>query len=105
MQSITINDTQNFGVTANPVDSAGAPGKLTPGAVATWKTDDATIAKVAVNPPDPTGLTATVTAVGPGTTNITASDQSSSANFFTPFQVQVQGGDAVGFTFTFGSPS
>lgn len=106
MQSITITDAQSFQVTAAPVDVAGKPGTLkTPNVPATWSTSDPTVAVVAVDAADPTGQTATVSAVGPGSCTITANGTNPAGSFFQGFNCTVTGGNAVGWNFTFGSPS
>ena len=104
MQSATISDTQHLPVTASAIDSAGAPGKLEAGAVATWSTSDPTVAVASPNVADPTGLTATVSAVAPGTCTITCNDTNPAGTFSQGFTCVVTGGNAVGFNFTFGPP-
>ena len=104
MQSVTISDTRHLPVAASPIDSAGAPGTLAAGAVATWNTNDPTVAVVQVVATDPTGLTATVSAVAPGTCTITCNDTNPAGTFSQGFTCVVTGGNAVGFNFTFGPP-
>lgn len=105
MQTDTISDTQHLPVTAQPIDSAKNPGVLAPGAVATWSTSNPAVAVVAPDPGDPTGLTATVSAIAPGICNITCIDQNPAGTISDAFSLTVTGGNAVGFTFLFGTPS
>ena len=105
MQSASITDTQHFTVTASPVDTAGKPGVLsTPNVPATWSTSDPTVATVVVDA-GADGQTATVSAVAPGTCVITANGTNPAGTFFQGFTCSVMGGNAVGWVFTFGSPS
>jgi hypothetical protein len=104
-QSITITDSQHFTVSAAPVDAAGKPGVLAPGSVASWSTSDPTVAVAAVNASDPTGQSATVSAVGPGSCTITCNGTNPAGSFFQGFTCTVTGGNAVGWLFTFGTPS
>ena len=102
MQNFTIADTQTMTVQAAPVDGAGAPGVLAPGAVASWASNVPAVATVVTDlGVDPSGRTATVTPVAPGTCTITCSDQNPAGPFSGGFTLTVTGGNAVGFVFTF----
>jgi hypothetical protein len=106
VQTITITDSQSFSVNAQPVDAAGKPGVLaTPNVPATWSTSDPSVATVAVDTTDTTGQTAEVSAAGPGTCTITCNGKNPAGTFFEGFSVSVTGGNAVGWLFTFGTPS
>jgi len=105
MQSATITDTQHLPVTAQPTDAAGKPGVLSAGAVGIWTTSDPTVAVVAADPSDPTGNTATISAVAPGTCQITWTDQSAIGTCFQAFTCTVTGGPATGANFVFGPAS
>jgi uncharacterized protein YjdB len=105
MQSTSITDSQHLPVTFQPTDASGKPGQLAPGAVATWTTSDPTVAVAAGDAGDTTGLTAVVSAVGPGTCQITCNDTNPSGTFFTSFSLTVLGGPATGGNFIFGTPS
>src|ERR1700676_3941009 len=105
MQTASITDSQKLPVTFSPTDASGNPGVLASGAVATWTTNTPAVAVVQADALDPTGLTAVVSAVGPGTCQITCNDTNPSGTFFTAFQLTVTGGPATGGNFIFGTPS
>lgn len=102
MQTVTINDGQKLPVVAQPVDAQGNPGVIT--GPTTWSTDTPAVATVTVDPTDPTGNTALVTALIPGSALIQAHGVNP-GTFFTGFNLTVNGGPAVSFLFVFGTPS
>ena len=102
MQSTTFNETQTEVATALPLDSAGNPGLLQAGSVPS--TSNSNPAAVDVSS-DPTGLILTLKGKAAGSSTITVAGLSSTGAFSTPFQVTVTGGPAVGFTFSFSTPT
>ena len=106
MQSITITDVQSFDVQAHPIDGAGAPGVLAAGAVGSYSTNNPAVAIVTTRTDvDPSGLTGSVKAIGPGVATITCTDDNPTGSFSQGFTVIVTGGNAVGFNFNFGPAS
>jgi len=102
MQSTTLVAGQKQHVTANPIDTNGAPGLMlaNPGAFPGPASSDTGVVTVAAD----TNLQSTITAVAPGTATVTISGVSSTgAVFNTAFSVTVTGGSAVGFNFSFGA--
>jgi hypothetical protein len=106
MQTVTLTDTQSVTVSAAPLDGAGKPGQLAvPNVPATCSTSDPTVAVAATVASDPTGQTVKVSAIGPGSCNVTLNGMNPAGTFFQSFGVTVTGGNAVGWNFTFGTPS
>lgn len=91
---------QSVIVTAQPEDASGNLTTIT--GVPTWSSANTAISTVGSVSAD--GLTATITAVAPGATTVSAAGNSSAGNFATPFNVII-GGPATSFLYTFGTPS
>ena len=118
MQTISLNVGQSVSVVANPSASANPtdntnPGALAPGAGTpasgvnpTWSSDTPSVA-TAIS--DDTGLAATIAGVAIGTANVTVSGPNNASGTATQtFEVIVSGvvlAAALGFWFTFGTPS
>jgi hypothetical protein len=99
-QSTSFADNQTEIVTSAPVDASGNPGVLT--GVPTYSQSSTGIVNISS---DPTGLILTLVAAAPGSTNVTLSGLSAAGAFSSTFGVTVTGGPAVGFNFSFGTPT
>lgn len=102
--TMKLTDSQNAVLTIAPVDKKGAPATLD--GVPVWASSDETIATVAA---DPGGLTATLTAVRPGTCGVTVTGDADLGEGTTPIvgslDVEVTPGQAVQISIAASDPT
>lgn len=102
--NVTLTDSQNAVLTIAPVDKKGAPATLD--GVPVWASSDETIATVEA---DASGLTATLTAVRPGSCSVTVTGDADLGEGTTPIVgtlgVSVTPGEAVQIDITAGTPT
>ena len=70
ISQMTLSDSQKSTLTLKAVDAKGNPTTIT--GTPTWATSDPTVCTVTAD--DPTGMTATLVGVAPGTARVTADD-------------------------------
>lgn len=94
--SLTLADGGSKIVQAQPKDAQNNPGVIN--SAPSWNSSDPTVATVGNVSAD--GLAATITAVAPGSCNITCNGNSAAGNFSSALPTTVTGGPATSFGFS-----